>query len=343
MNSSARINMICAKHPGMKSGAFCIRASYFMLFFFCMIHFIVNPVSKSGKGLKLWKNRIEPVLRAKDIGYSLDFSKEHGDVTSICSRLSRNASKEKNCTVVILGGDGTLNDAVQGIEDFENTVLAYIPAGSSNDFARDMHLSKSVKKSLERILSGQEPKLLDIGEVTTEKTKRRFAVSCGIGFDAAVCQRASHSYVKKTLNKFGLGKLTYLAIALRQLLNAPESDCQIEFSSGEKLLLKKFLFAASMVHSYEGGGFKFCPKASCTDGKMNLCAVNGKSVPGILLALPTAFFGLHGLFKGIHLLEFDSATITSDVPLWLHTDGEVWQKSSQITVRTFEKKLKIIV
>lgn len=314
-----------------------------MLFFYCMLHFIVNPVSKSGKGLKIWKKKIEPELRKKGVRYSLDFSKEHGDVTRICSKLSKKTSAEEKCTIVILGGDGTVNDAIQGIRDFENTVLAYIPTGSSNDFARDMHLSKSVKKSLERILAGQEPKLIDLGEVTTEKTKRLFAVSCGLGFDAAVCQRASHSYVKKALNKFGLGKLTYLAIALQQIISSPGADCLIEFSSGKKMLLKKFLFAASMVHSYEGGGFQFCPKADCTDGKMNLCAVSGKSVPGILLALPSAFFGLHGLFSGIQLLEFDSAVFTSDVPLWLHTDGEVWQKASQITVRTFEKKLKIIL
>ena len=107
-----------------------------------MFHFIVNPVSRSGKGLRLWKRKIEPVLISRKILYDVEFSKEHGDVTKICSKISGKSSAEKNCTIVILGGDGTLNDAVQGIKNFETVMLAYIPTGSSNDFARDMKISK---------------------------------------------------------------------------------------------------------------------------------------------------------------------------------------------------------
>ena len=307
-----------------------------------MFHFIVNPVSRSGKGLRLWKRKIEPVLISRKILYDVEFSKEHGDVTKICSKISGKSSAEKNCTIVILGGDGTLNDAVQGIKNFETVMLAYIPTGSSNDFARDMKISKSVKKCLEKILSATKPAEFDLGEVIAEKTKRKFVVSAGLGFDAAVCQKSSHSFIKRNLNKFGLGKLTYLAIALNQIIHAPKADCTVEFDNGKKLILPKFLFAASMVHRYEGGGFKFCPKANPSDGNMNLCIVNNKTVPGILFALPTAFFGLHGIFPGINLIEFSSATFKTTIPLWLHTDGEVYQKSSEITVRTFEKKLKIL-
>lgn len=307
-----------------------------------MLHFIVNPVSRSGKGLRLWKRKIEPALVSKKILYDVEFSKEHGDVTKICSKISEKSSAEEKCIIVILGGDGTLNDAVQGIQNFETVMIAYIPTGSSNDFARSMKISKSVKKCLKKIISAKEPVELDLGEVSTEKTKRKFIVSAGLGFDAAVCQKSSHSYIKRNLNKFGLGKLTYLAIALNQIINAPKADCAVEFDGGQKLFLKNFLFAASMVHKYEGGGFKFCPKANPSDGKMSLCIVNNKTVPGILIALPSAFLGLHGMFPGIKLTEFSSATFRPTIPLWLHTDGEVYQKASEITVRTFEKKLKMI-
>ncbi|MBQ0039941.1 MAG: hypothetical protein KBS64_05900, partial [Treponema sp.] len=179
-----------------------------------MYHFIVNPVSRSGKGLKLWQKKIEPELKARGIEYSLEFSKERGDVTRITKEISLKAANEKKCTIVILGGDGTVNDAVQGIKDFDNTTLAYIPTGSSNDFARDLGLSKNVKKNLNRILESKEAVLMDIGQVETERGTRRFAVSSGIGFDGAVCQKSVHSILKKRLNKIGLGKLTYLGIAL---------------------------------------------------------------------------------------------------------------------------------
>lgn len=307
-----------------------------------MLHFIVNPVSRTGKSLRIWKKKIEPVLSSKKIAYSLDFSKERGDVTKICASICKKYSHEKKCIVVILGGDGTLNDAVQGISDFDRTVIAYIPTGSSNDFARDMKIPRSVKKILRNIIAQKKIRSVDLGEVETSRKMRLFVVSSGLGFDAAVCQRSSHSFVKKTLNKFGLGKLTYLSIALNQIVHAPEADCVVEFSDGKKLALKKFLFAASMVHRYEGGGFKFCPKADCTDGKMNLCAVNGKSVAGVLAALPAAFFGMHHIFPGIQLMEFSEATIKTTVPLWLHTDGEVWQKADEVKIRTSQKKLQVL-
>lgn len=308
-----------------------------------MYHFIVNPVSRSGKGLKLWQQQIEPELKTQNIEYSVEFSKERGDVTNIVAKISSAAKNESNCIIVILGGDGTVNDAVQGIKDFENTTLAYIPTGSSNDFARDLKLPKSVKKNLRRILDAKAPVLMDVGQVETERGTRRFAVSSGLGFDGAVCQKSVHSILKKRLNKIGLGKLTYLGIALNQIINAPKVDAEITFADGKKINAKNLLFFAAMVHKYEGGGFKFCPKADAYDGELDfICAAN-KTVPGILLALPTAFFGFHSIFKGIDIYRFKNAEIKTSIPLWLHTDGEVGYKAQYLNFSQLEQKLKFIL
>lgn len=308
-----------------------------------MYHFIVNPVSRSGKGLKLWQQQIEPELKTQNIEYSVEFSKERGDVTNIVAKISSAAKNESNCIIVILGGDGTVNDAVQGIKDFENTTLAYIPTGSSNDFARDLTLPKSVKKNLRHILDAKASVLMDVGQVETERGTRRFAVSSGLGFDGAVCQKSVHSILKKRLNKIGLGKLTYLGIALNQIINAPKVDAEITFADGKKINAKNLLFFAAMVHKYEGGGFKFCPKADAYDGELDfICAAN-KTVPGILLALPTAFFGFHSIFKGIDIYRFKTAEIKTSIPLWLHTDGEVGYKAQYLNFSQLEQKLKFIL
>lgn len=308
-----------------------------------MYHFIVNPVSQSGKGLRLWQNKIEPELKKQNIEHSVEFSKERGDVTNIVTRISSQSKNEKNCIIVILGGDGTVNDAVQGMKDFDNTTLAYIPTGSSNDFARDLKFPKDVKKNLQRILKAKEPVLMDIGQVETERGTRRFAVSSGIGFDGAVCQKSVHSILKKRLNKIGLGKLTYLGIALNQIINAPKVDAQVKFSDGTELQLKNLLFMAAMVHKYEGGGFKFCPKADAYDGELDFIYASNKTIPGILVALPTAFFGFHTIFKGIEIYRFKAAEVKTSIPLWLHTDGEVGYKAQYLDFSTFEKKLKFIL
>ena len=305
-----------------------------------MLHFVVNPVSRSGRGLRLWQRKIEPLLKERKVAYDVRFSKQRGDVTRICRDVSEGAAGEGECTIVILGGDGTVNDAVQGITDFDRVTLAYIPTGSSNDFARDMKIPRNVKRCMELILSGAVDEV-DLGEVSSEGQSRLFAVSSGLGFDAAVCQRSSHSRIKKTLNKVGLGGLTYLAIALNQLIHAPKADCMATMG-GTRLFLPRFLFAAAMVHRFEGGGFMFCPKADCRDGKLDFCMVNKKSLAGILFALPTAFFGLHGGFPGITLSQGESLELASTEPLWLHTDGEVSQKAKRVSFRVAPKKLKLL-
>ena len=121
-----------------------------------MYHFIVNPVSRSGKGLILWQKKIEPILKKKNIPYRVEYTKQRGDTTELCRKISASAKNEDNCIIVALGGDGTVNDAVQGIEDFENTTFSFIPTGSGNDFAKDMKISKNVKKTLKKILSAKK-------------------------------------------------------------------------------------------------------------------------------------------------------------------------------------------
>lgn len=307
-----------------------------------MYHFIVNPVSRSGKGLLLWQKKIEPVLKEKNISYQVEYTQKRGDTTEICRRISENAKNEDNCIIVALGGDGTVNDAVQGITDFENTTFSLIPTGSGNDFAKDMKISKNVKKTLNRILSAKEPQRIDLGQVTTTKVVRKFAVSCGLGYDAAIAQKTTHSILKKRLNKIGMGRLIYLFLGVQQVFNAPKASAQIEFQDGQIINLPKFLFAVSMVHKFEGGGMKFCPKADCRDGLLDMCRVNNKTIPGFFAALPFAFTGHHYFFPGIKLHRFTKCTITTSIPLWLETDGEVWQKADRIIVESLPAKLKFL-
>lgn len=307
-----------------------------------MYHFIVNPVSRSGKGLVLWQKKIEPILKKKNIPYRVEYTKQRGDTTELCRKISASAKNEDNCIIVALGGDGTVNDAVQGIEDFENTTFALIPTGSGNDFAKDMKISKNVKKTLKKILSAKKAVQIDLGQVTTDRTVRKFAVSCGFGYDAAIAQKTTHSILKKRLNKIGLGKLVYLFLGIQQVFKAPDADADIEFDDGRKIHLPKVLFAVSMVHKYEGGGMMFCPKAKYDDGLLDMCHIHSKSVPGFFAALPFAFSGLHCLFPGIKLEKFKKCTITTSIPLWLATDGEVWQKADRIIVESLPGKLKFI-
>lgn len=325
-----------------------------------MFYVIVNPASKSGRGRQIWAE-LEQIFIEKSISYKVLFSKRAGHVTHIVSKLTAPLLEDKAADpikLIILGGDGTMNEALQGISDFERVWLGYIPTGSSNDLARDLQLPKSPSDTLLTILEGKPVRTMDLGTLTYQHTSeecsrlhadrisdiRYFSVSSGIGFDAAVCEEALASRFKNTLNKLRLGKLTYLVIALKQLLAAKSVSCDIYLDENSTPIhLNRFLFTAFMLHKYEGGGFKFCPMADATDGLLDLCVVGNMPKPVILFALPTAFFGKHYIFPAIKHYTASKVTLDSSLPLWVHTDGEVYIKADRITVSCTAQKIKLLM
>lgn len=309
-----------------------------------MYHIIINPASRSGAGKKLWKTIVEPYLMEQKIEYISYFSEHPGDVAALASRITKGASKEAPRKLVILGGDGTVNEALQGISDFRAVTLGYIPTGSSNDFARDLGIPKDTLKAVKQVFETGTAHKMDVGCVTfADGTKRYFAVSCGMGFDAAVCEETNRSAFKKVLNRIKLGKLAYLTIAIKQLFAAQSAECNITLDDKPSFTIKKYLFSASMLHRYEGGGFMFCPDAKWDDGVIDICTAATK-LPKlvILMVLPTAFFGKHYLFPGITPYKARTVHIKASVPLWIHTDGEVLRKDDELTISCQRKVLTVI-
>lgn len=316
-----------------------------------MYYIIVNPSSKSGRGIRIWQ-KLKPVFQERNIPYELMLSTHIGHIAEFTKKIT---ATDKHVNLILLGGDGTINEALQGIRDFSKISIGYIPTGSSNDLARAMKLKKDPLKLLDTILSGKSSRMADIGVLTCENDdsepriagkripeKSYFVVSSGIGFDAAVCEEALSSNIKNTLNKLKLGKLTYLGIALKQLITAKPVACDICLDNKERIHADRFLFVASMIHKYEGGGFNFCPNADAADGIFDICFVGSISKPLILIALPTAFFGKHYIFPQIFHYTANKLEIKTSVPLWVHTDGEVHFKSSHIYLSCEKQKLEFL-
>lgn len=306
-----------------------------------MYHVIINPVSRSGRGLRIWTTQIEPALKARQIPYRPWFSGKAGDVVRIAQEIT--SGSDQPLSLIILGGDGTVNEVLQGLESPSRITLGYIPTGSSNDLARDLKLPKNPSDALDVILDSGSARPMDLGTVIyPDGEKRRFAVSCGIGFDAAVCEEALHSGIKRIMNRLGLGKLTYLGIALKQLFAAKAVSGKLIFDDGKTADIGNMLFTACMIHRFEGGGFMFAPDADSGDGILDMCAVGDLSKLFILFALPTAFYGKHYRFDGISAYKAGKLTIQTTMPLWIHTDGEVTRKSSQICVVCEKAAIRMI-
>ncbi|HIQ99421.1 MAG TPA: diacylglycerol kinase family lipid kinase [Candidatus Scybalocola faecavium] len=304
-------------------------------------YFILNPHSQTGKGRLIWKNQLLPCLKASHSHWKVFYTRYEGHCTQIVRQLTRSPSRP--LTIVILGGDGTLNEAINGIEQFNNVTLGYIPTGSSNDFARGMKLTSDPLQTLHNILRQEHQVWLDYGEVQAPgKAPKRFIVSSGIGFDAYVTDEALTSPIKNVLNTVHLGKLTYALIALKKLITISLQPVRITVDDTYTLKFPRFYFASSHNLPFEGGGFKFSPNARPDDGKLEVCVIHGFFKFLIPILLPTAFFGLHKYFPGVTLFSCEKMTIRLAHPFPVHTDGETYHPQTRIKVWCNKGKIHFV-
>lgn len=310
-----------------------------------LLHFMVNPASHSGRGMHLWK-QIEQILLEKGTAYEVHFSQKAGDMGEIARKLTENLTEGQECSLVVLGGDGTVNEALQGICNFERVRFSSIPTGSGNDLARDMGIEKNVQKAIASLLEKGKERPMDVGYVSWEENgkikERRFIVSCGIGYDAAVCEEVQNSSMKGILNKIGLGKITYLGIGVKNMLTSRYTKTTLLMDGSRKRVLDRMLFVAMMSHRFEGGGFNFCPQADHQDGKLDLCVVDGLPHWKFPIVIPFALKGQHYRFNGVSSEIASRIEIETSYPLCLHTDGEVWGNHQKITVWVEKQQLRFI-
>ncbi len=314
-----------------------------------MYYFIVNPASGSGKGLFVWK-KIKAELERLGVSYRSYLLSGPGEA----KKLAQGFSSMKNpATIVAVGGDGTINEIVNGLPAFHNITFACIPTGSGNDFVRGLELCTDPLEALHRILHPSEIKGIDIGCVSVRSASSKsaaktpggfsFAISSGIGYDAAVCDSVLRSRLKTLLNRFHSGKLIYLLTALWLLLTMKRQTFQVAVDDSETHTYEKAYFAAAMNLRYEGGGFMFCPEALSDDAHLDLIIANDISRLRTLALLPRALFGKHVGQKGIHILQCKKAEITVPKDTCLHTDGEIPGFFRQVVFSLREEKLPVII
>ena len=309
-----------------------------------MYHFIINPKSSSGKGIRHWWT-VKDELDRQNITYTAVFTKHEGHAIKLAEEICRDNEGIKN--IVVLGGDGTLNEVINGIDNYDDVILGYIPSGSSNDLARSLKISKKPLKSLSNVLKPNKFLYLDYGEISFEDNSmlkpRKFGCSSGLGYDAGVCEEVQRSVLKKKLNSFGAGKFIYLAIALKQLFTTKRQDATVIIDNIKSEKYEKVLLVSNMIHKFEGGGLKMAPDADPMDGKLSICLVHGLSRAFLVLLFPTILFGKHTHFKGVETFHCSTIEIILAQKFAVHTDGEVPGFSSHIKVSCIPSKIRMII
>ena len=301
-------------------------------------HFIINRTAKSGKNKHIW-DIIERELIQKQLDYQLHVTKHPYHSYEIAKEI---CATGKECTIVSIGGDGTVNETLNGLSSFNQVTFGYIPTGSGNDFARGVPIHTDTVKALHTILYPKQIKNMDLGVVYTKDVQRRFGVSMGMGFDALTCKHAISSKFKDLLNMIHLGRLTYVGTALKQLFTYKSQLLSLTLDDGEIKNFSKCLFLTVMNQPYEGGGFMFCPDANNEDGYLDICVVDSIPKWKIFLVFPIAYFGKHTKIKGIHTFRCKKALIHTTTPLPVHTDGEYLGDHTDISVGLYHETLRIL-
>ena len=272
-----------------------------------MYDIIINPVA-GGNSTRRDAKTIYGYLKKNNIAHKIHFSEHPKHISEIMKSITSQRTERK---IIVVGGDGTFNEALSGIENFDKTTLGFIPTGSGNDFAHSMRLKRSPIAALEDIL--------------LENTGTIDYIQCGdirsinviaTGLDTEVLNKYNRAKVFK-------GKVAYILSLLGVLMRF--KFYQFEIKADDRDISGEFMLAACCNGSRFGGSIPVSPRSDITDGKINLVLIHKVKK----IRIP---FLLMKFLKGSHLSEnwaeeilCDRATITTlNGPKMLETDGELY-------------------
>lgn len=279
------------------------------------VKLILNPMADMGRA---WKtaNDLRPIA-----------SEFQGDLTwsgtvypTHAVELARQAAEEGCDLVIAMGGDGTVHEVMNGLMQVpaeKRPVMGVVPIGSGNDFAYSIGITQKSSHALAHALKAENVQPVDIGLMTDEHGRQEyFDNTLGIGFDAVVTIRSHKLPIVK-------GFLMYLT-AVIQTIVLNHNPASIKVETEAETWEDKLLMFTLCNGPREGGGFMLSPDSKNNDGVMESVAVTKVSRATMFRLVPEFMKGTHMRFKQIRMGQFKRLTLTSDLPLYIHADGEIF-------------------
>lgn len=239
-----------------------------------MFHIIVNPQGGKGKSIKAL-SVVEDALKERRIEYKVYHTERPGHATEIARELS----KTPNTDIIMMGGDGSFNEILNGIDNFDNVTLGIIPCGTGNDFVRASGHPTKTREAIDLILKGNVGYIdfIDLGS-------RRCLNVAGAGMDVDVL-------LKYETMKFFKGKAKYYASLLYTLMHVKWHKLRITIDGRT---MDKSVFMIGVGNgACIGGGMPICPNAVVDDGLLNIVIVNEMKKSRIPIELPGFLSGKH--------------------------------------------------
>lgn len=308
-----------------------------------MYYFIVNPMSSRGRGEKIWR-KLEDQLRRAGVEYEAMLTEKPGDAGRIAEALTKYCREPR--TIVAVGGDGTVNEILNGLAFEGQITLGYIPTGVCNDLARSLRLPISPRRCLKKVLNPKTYKNLDYGVLTYEKGEpehRRFMVCSGIGLDGAICHNFLDIRSKSVHRRIGIGRLGYMMLGLKQLAMTGPVKGYLILDGTKKVEFNHIYSISTHIHPYEGGGFKIAPKANGEDGRLEICVIQNSRKLDLLPMMAGVLLGSVGRHRGMRFFSCSEVQIHVDAPRAVHVDGESCFSQTDIQLCCIARKIRMIL
>jgi len=299
---------------------------FYQAYLFGLFPVLSHMKTDMPKRIKLILNPISNHDRATQVAASLYHLTEGLDAQWCTSESPRHAVELAHAAgaegydlVVAAGGDGTVHEVIHGLMQIPagtRPALGIVPLGSGNDFAHILGVPEDPAEALHSCLEGKV-QLLDIGSVQDENGRLEyFNNTIGIGFDAVV---TIHARKIKMIHGF----MMYLVATLQTILrNFKPMDLQVE--TDNESWSQSTIMLTLGNGPREGGGFMVTPEARLDDGLLNYVTIRKISRLTMLRLVPQVMKGTHGSFPQVRFGVCRKMRITSQQPLYVHCDGEIF-------------------
>jgi diacylglycerol kinase (ATP) len=296
-----------------------------------LIKIIANPLARRGITRDMLDHRLP---RAR---YSLSLTRGPGDAR----RLAEQAVTQGVQKIIIVGGDGTVNEVLTPMRG-TSIPLGILPAGGANDLAHQLGLPKNLQAALEVALHGRE-KRIDL----VKAQEHYFATVGGVGFGSRVAARVTNVRVGHKWGRALLwltGGNIYGLIALLEILFRPESlaACRLKEEDREIRANLWCLFIGNQPRL--GKRFLLHPTAANDDGWLDLCVI--RRIGSKLGQLMTAFHALTGRHVKLPYVEMRRAKhvlVNAEAPLDFFGDGELFRITPPFLIEVIPQALTVMV
>ena len=281
---------------------------------------IVNPVSARGKLARRW-SQIEEVLRSEGFHYEATFTQERGHAVE----LTQAALKAGFDLIVAVGGDGTLNEVVNGMlleggkaADPE-AALGVISTGTGADFVRTAGIPRDAVAAATHLSRATGILPLDVAEMNYDhggrQVSRYFANVAGMGFDAEVVERTERG------GKRGGGTLPYLSTLIGTIATYRNKD--VELCIDDRKLQGRVNSVVICNGQYFGGGMRVGPNATLDDGLLDVVLIGDMNTFEVLVNTPKIYNGTHLSLAKVSEYRARIVRVIPRQRMMIQADGEL--------------------